>query len=149
MASGGQGNRYGVSRSRRRPRRRRVFVIATGLVLLAGCAGTQDSATGAVAEQLLGAARNGDGATACDLLAPATRSELESSSGSPCEEAILEEDLGEGTGEMRVEVYDTSAQVKVGGDTVFLSRFDGRWLVVAAACTAVPDRPYDCSVGLP
>ena len=28
-------------------------------------------------------------------------------------------------------------------------RYDGRWRVVAAACTPVPDRPYDCSIGLP
>lgn len=119
------------------------------VLLLGGCAGTQDEPATDAAQELLDSARDGDGARACDLLAPATRSELESSSGSPCEEAILEEDLGEGTGDVRVEVYDTSAQVKVGGDTVFLSRFDGRWLVVAAACTAVPARPYDCSVGLP
>ena len=124
-------------------------MLTTGLVLLAGCAGTQDSATGSVAEQLVEAVRDGDGAAACDLLAPPTRSELESSSGSPCEEAILEEDLGDGSGDVRVEVYDTSAQVRLGGDTMFLSRYDGHWLVVAAACTPVPGRPYDCSIGLP
>jgi hypothetical protein len=118
-------------------------------LLLSGCAGTQDAATGSVAEQLLDAVGNGDGAAACDLLAPATRSELESSSGSSCEEAILEEDLGDGSGPVREEVFDTAAQVKVGSDTVFLSRFDGRWLVVAAACTRTPGRPYDCSIGLP
>ena len=50
---------------------------------------------------------------------------------------------------MRVEVFDTTAQADVGSETLFLSRFDGRWLVIAAACTPVPERPYDCSIGLP
>ena len=57
--------------------------------------------------------------------------------------------LAKVSGEARVEVFDSMAQVRVGADTVFLSRYDGGWRVVAAACTPVPGRPYDCSIGLP
>ncbi|WP_246861916.1 hypothetical protein [Nocardioides sp. SYSU D00065] len=124
-------------------------------LVLAGCAGAQDDAALSAARQLLAAARDSDGTAACALLAPATRSELEQTSGRPCERAILEEDLGqggdpeEGAEEGRVEVFDSMAQAVVGRDRVFLSRFDGRWLVVAAACTPVADRPYDCSIAMP
>ena len=45
-----------------------------------------------------------------------------------------------------VDVFDTMAVVHIGRQTVFLSRFDSRWLVIAAACTAVPGRPYDCAI---
>lgn len=38
------------------------------------------------------------------------------------------------------------AQARFESDTVFLSRFDGEWLVVAAACTPVSGHPYDCSI---
>ena len=69
--------------------------------------------------------------------------------GKPCEEAVLDEDLEAGDGPTRVTVFDSMAQVVRGSQTLFVSRFDGEWLVVAAACTRVADRPYDCSIGLP
>jgi hypothetical protein len=123
--------------------------VCAAALLASGCAGSQDDAATAAAQDLLGAVRDGDGAAACRVLAPAAADELEKSSGEPCERAILEEDLGDGSGDARVEVFDTMAQVRVGADTVFVSRYDGRWRVVAAACTPVPGRPYDCSIGLP
>ena len=131
--------------------RRLVLGAATALVLsgTAGCAGSQDDAAGSAAQDLLAAVSDGDGAAACRLLAPAAADELATTTGEPCERAVLEEDLGGGTGATRVEVFDAMAQVRVGADTVFLSRYDGLWLVVAAACTPVPDGPYDCSIGLP
>ena len=127
----------------------RFVLAALCIPLLAGCAGTQDGPAASAARALLEAAHDGNGSAACDLLAPAARSELEQTSGKPCAEAVLEEDLGDGAGPARIEVFDTAAQVVVGADTVFLSRFDGNWLVIAAACTPVPGRPYDCSIGLP
>lgn len=132
--------------------RRLVVPALAGCLLglpLGGCAGTQDEPALAAARQLLAATAEGDGAAACALLAPAARDELEQSEGAPCERAILQEDLGDGTGATTVSVFDTMAQAHVGADTVFLSRFDDRWLVVGAACTPVPDRPYDCRIGLP
>jgi hypothetical protein len=126
-----------------------LAVAGAAALLLPGCAGTQDVPAASAARGLLEAAHSGDGTGACELLAPAARSELEQQAGTSCEEAILEEDLGEGSGEATADVFDTMAQVRVGEETVFLSRYDGRWLVVGAACTPVPGRPYDCSIGLP
>ena len=99
--------------------------------------------------RLLEAVDQGDGEAACALLAPAVRTEIEDTTGKPCERAILDEPLGDASGPAQVEVFDTAAQAVVGSETLFLSRFDGRWLVIAAACTAVPDQPYDCSIGMP
>ena len=130
-------------------RLRRLGVLAVAVLALASCAGSQDDAATTAALLLLDAAAGRDGAAACAALAGPTRDELEQSSGKPCEEAVLEEGLGDGEGPASVEVYETMAQVVVGSETVFLSRYDGRWKVVAAACTAVPGRPYDCSIGLP
>lgn len=118
-------------------------------LLLAGCSGSQDAAAGSAAQDLFDAVSDRDGAAACAALAAPTRDELEQTSGKACATAVLEEDLAGGTGDVRVQVFDSMAQVRVGTQTVFLSRFDGRWLVVAAACTDVPREPYDCSIGLP
>ena len=126
-----------------------VAAAASVVLLAGGCSGTQDAPAARAAEQLVAAVDSGDGAAACDLLAPATRSELESTSGSPCAEAVLEEDLGPPSTAARTQVFDTMAQVVVGTETLFLSRFDGEWRVTAAACTPVPGGPYDCSIGLP
>ncbi|MGF9753974.1 hypothetical protein AAII07_02135 [Microvirga sp. 0TCS3.31] len=131
------------------PRARDLAVLGVACAALAGCGGTQDDAATTAARRLLDAAAASDGAGACAVLAAPTRDELEQSSGKPCDEAVLEEELGSGDGPASVEVFDTMAQVVVGAETVFLSRYDGRWRVVAAACTPVPDRPYDCSIGLP
>ncbi len=114
--------------------------------LLAGCSGTQEHEAASVAQRFLAAAQQQEGAEACSLLAPSARSELEQSSGQSCDAAVLEEDLAAGGSPPTVEVFDTMAQARFESDTVFLSRFDGQWLVVAAACTPVPGRPYDCSI---
>ncbi len=114
---------------------------------LTSCAGTQDDAAGTAARRLLDAVAQDDGAAACAVLAPAARTELEDTSGKPCPEAVLEEDVGSASAPQAVEVYDRMAQVRFASGPVFLSRFDGEWLVVGAACTPEPgDRPYDCSI---
>jgi hypothetical protein len=137
-------------RTSARSSRFRHFVVAAAVaVTVSGCAGAQDSAVTSAASQLLAAAGAGDGAAACELLAPAARTELEDTTGKPCERAILDEDLEPGSEAVEVEVFDTMAQVVLGQETMFLSRFDGRWLVVAAGCTPVPGHPYDCSIGMP
>ena len=45
-----------------------------------------------------------------------------------------------------VEVWGGDAQVRLSGDTVFLSRTQEGWKVVAAACTPQSEGPYDCEV---
>jgi hypothetical protein len=114
--------------------------------LLAGCSGTQENEAASVAQRFLVAVQEQEGREACSLLAPAARAELEQSSGQACDVAILEEDLGADGAPPTVQVFDTMAQARFADDTVFLSRFDGEWLVIAAACTPVPDRPYDCTI---
>ena len=121
--------------------------VLTGLLglTLTGCGG-QDSDVEAVAADLLAATSSGDGRAACALLSPHTRDELEQSSGQPCERAVLEESIGRGGSVREAQVFETMAQVRFDDETVFLSRFDSGWLVVATACTPRPDGPYDCSV---
>jgi len=134
--------------SRRRSTSASVVALAASAAL-AGCGGAQDTAAAAAATRLLEAVGRDDGAAACALLAPAVRTELEDTSGAPCEQAILEEQLQDVPGPVEVDGFDTTAQVVRGSETLFLSRFDGEWLVIAAACTPVTDAPYDCSVGMP
>ena len=113
---------------------------------LTGCGGSQDSAVEAVAADLLAATNSGDGRAACELLSPHTRDELEQSSGKPCDRAVLEEPIGRGGSVRDAQVFETMAQVRFDDETVFLSRFDSGWLVVATACTPRPAGPYACSV---
>jgi hypothetical protein len=117
----------------------------TVALALASCASREADDAMSVADGLAAAVGRGSGADACRLLAPAARRDLEDSSGASCDEAILEEPVGTGP-TVDVEVFDTMAQVRLQDDTVFLSRFDGDWLVVAAACTPDPPGPYDCSI---
>ena len=87
-----------------------------------------------------------DSAAACRYLAPATRSELEQSAGKPCPAALPEEDLPRSGAVLGSTAYGTMAQVRLSGDTMFLSRFRGGWKVMAAGCSPKPGRPYDCTL---
>jgi hypothetical protein len=87
-----------------------------------------------------------DGLKACDLLAPATRSEVAQSAGKPCPQALLEEDVPSPGSPIRTEVFGTMAEVRYVGETAFLTRFDGGWKVMAVSCTHPPNQPYDCQV---
>jgi len=126
------------------PRSAALGVLAS-LTLLAGCAQSAESSAGRVAEEFLQAVESGDGDTACGRLSPATRKELEQSSGESCAQAVLAEDI-QGGSTVDVNVFDTMAQVKYDNDAIFLSHFDTGWLVTAAACKPVPGKPYDCSI---
>lgn len=133
--------------ARRSCLRRWVVVLwVAGAGALTSCAANGEGDVSSVAEQLLFAASQGQGTTACALLAPGAVQELEDVSGRSCEQAVLEQGLGTPGEPIRVEVFDTMAQVRFDGDTVFLSRFDGAWLVTAAACRPEPRRPYDCGI---
>jgi hypothetical protein len=46
-----------------------------------------------------------------------------------------------------VQVWGDAAQVRIGGDVVFLRLVDGHWRVSAAGCTPQASGPYDCKVG--
>ena len=79
----------------------------------------------------------------CALLAPKTLAALEQEA--PCTDAIEQLPLpgGEVTG---VEIWGGEAQVRLRGDTVFLTETGAGWRVVAAACRPQGDAPYDCEV---
>jgi hypothetical protein len=131
-----------------RDRRTAAVVLPLALTLIAGCAaaGDRGQAAAAVATRMLTAADGRDGATACSLLAPATASEVEQSGGKSCAEAILDEDLPKPGVVTATAVYGQWAQVRIGGDTVFLAAFPGGWRVVAAGCRSQGERPYNCAV---
>lgn len=87
-----------------------------------------------------------DGVTACSLLAPATRSEVEKSAGRPCASGLLEETVPRPGRIMATSVYGDQAQVRLVGDTAFVAAFPGGWKIVAVACKARAGLPYDCEV---
>ena len=115
--------------------------------MLSACGGAQDVAVADTAEAFYRALGEGDGTAACALLTPATRSELEQSSGKACDQAILEE-LSDAPGDEHevVEVFETMAQVRWHDETVFLTRMPEGWRVLAAGCRPRAGDPYDCVV---
>jgi hypothetical protein len=124
----------------------RRVVAAGGLAavaLLGGCAGLETDAVETVARAFEDSA--GDPAQRCELLAPATRAALESDESAPCADALEQIPLRGGTVES-VEVWGGDAQVRLSGDTVFLTETDAGWRVTAAACRSRGEAPYDCEV---
>jgi hypothetical protein len=116
-------------------------------VVLTSCSSTEDDSAREAADGFYAALEATDGTAACDLLTPTTKDELEQSAEKPCDQAILEEDVPAVTEAERVKVYDTMAQVRYAEDTVFLTRIDDSWRVLAVGCTRQPhERPYDCTV---
>jgi hypothetical protein len=99
-----------------------------------------------VARDFYQAVDRGDGAAACTLLTPATRSELEQSSGKRCDVAILEEASDVRGDATVVEVFDSMAQVRWGEQAAFLTRMQDGWRLTALACTPRSEGPYDCKV---
>ncbi|MGH3360970.1 MAG: hypothetical protein ACRDOM_00795 [Nocardioides sp.] len=114
---------------------------------LAGCSAGRDAAVADVAARFYAAVAHEDGRAACRLLAPQARSELESSTGARCEEAVLGEVTGS-TSRPTVAVSGSSARATAGGDTSFLSEYGADWLVTATGCTPPPtaDGFYECRV---
>jgi nitrous oxide reductase accessory protein NosL len=120
--------------------------------LLAGCADGQKAAVEQATMDFSAALRTSDGGRACSMLAPLTRQELESSHEQPCPEAITSADLLTPSDLRAVDRFGRQAQVVVEeangrSETWFLSRFDDRWLIVAAGCEPRSGQlPHDCDV---
>lgn len=117
---------------------------ALAVALTAGCAAGERSAVERVAAAFASA---GDPSQACALLAPATRQAVETQQGRPCASALA--GLPGGGVVRRVEVWGGSAQVRLDGDTLFLTRTQEGWRVTAAGCRARGEAPYDCRVAGP
>lgn len=122
-------------------------VAGLGLVV-AGCSGA-GSPSATAAGQVAAAfsvAVHSEPASACGLLAPQTRQELEDNSG-PCARAIADADVPAAGRVLDAEVYGLDAMVRLEHDTVFLALFDTGWRVTAAGCTPQePQRPYSCEI---
>lgn len=125
---------------------RAAWALLAGAFVLTGCASTQEPAVERVAAAF--ADPGGDPEQRCDLLAPATRAAFEESGSAPCAEAIEELPLQGGDVES-IEVWGGDAQVKLAGDTVFLTETSSGWRITAAACSPRAEAPYDCEVDGP
>jgi hypothetical protein len=122
-------------------------VVALAALAVTSCGSSDTPRPDAVAVDFARAVAEDDGATACALLAPKTREEVEQSTSHPCAEGILEEDVPESTAARGTDAYGRQARVVLDKDVVFLARFSLGWRVVAAACEDQgQDRPYDCDV---
>jgi hypothetical protein len=118
-----------------------LVLVGGAALLLTGCASTQQPEVEDVVTTFEDT--SADPEARCDLLAPKTLAALEKEA--PCTEVIEQLPLegGEVTG---VEIWGGDAQVRLTGDTVFLTETSAGWRVVAAACQAQENGPYDCEV---
>ncbi|MGR6967724.1 hypothetical protein ACU610_25015 [Geodermatophilus sp. URMC 61] len=121
----------------------RLAAVVLATAALSGCTGLQEDDVARVA----GAFEDPAAAPAdrCALLAPATLQTLESDESAPCADAIGQVPLPGGAVEA-VEVWGGDAQVRLSGDTVFLTETPSGWRVTAAACEPRGAMPYDCQV---
>jgi hypothetical protein len=121
-----------------------VFVAVAGAcVVLTGCSSMQQPEVERVAATFEDP--GADPQTRCDLLAPATLAAFEEDESTSCTEAIEEVPLGGGDIES-VEIWGGDAQVRLSGDTLFLTETRAGWRVIAAACESRGEAPYDCGV---
>jgi hypothetical protein len=135
----------GIVVSNRR-KHRALTALAAGAVLLTGCSSAQEPEVRQVARAFEDP--SGDAELRCDLLAPATRAALEQSESAPCAEAVEDLPLQGGAVES-IEIFGGDAQVKLAGDTVFLTETSAGWRITAAACRPKGEAPYDCEVDGP
>jgi outer membrane murein-binding lipoprotein Lpp len=125
-------------------RRRAVPAIVVGAcVLLAGCSSMQQPEVEQAATTFEDP--GADPETRCDLLAPATLAAFEEEESASCAEAIEQVPL-EGGDVESVEIWGGDAQVRLGGDTVFLTETRAGWRITAASCQPRGEAPYDCEV---
>ena len=116
-----------------------LVLAASAAVLMGGCAGLQQPEV----ERVAAAFTQSGAADRCALLAAATVAALEHDESAPCPDALGQLDLPGGQ-VVSSAVWGDNAQVRMTGDTVFLTRTDAGWKVAAAGCTPRGDAPYLC-----
>jgi outer membrane murein-binding lipoprotein Lpp len=120
---------------------------AAAVVVLPGCSSTPHrDAVVSAARSFVASVTAGDGARACAMLTDDARSSASGATDASCADAVtgVKE---HGTGVSGVQVWGDAAQVRIGGDVLFLRLVSGGWRVNAAGCTPQPQGPYDCKVG--
>ncbi len=127
----------------RAPTRIGPVAVVLGTALLTGCSGLQEDEVGRVAGAFEDPAATPE--ERCALLAPSTLQTLESDESAPCADVIGQVPLPGGAVET-VDVWGGQAQVRLSGDTVFLTETPTGWRVTAAACEPRGEMPYDCEV---
>jgi hypothetical protein len=115
----------------------RAFMVGATITMLAGCAAAERPDVERVATDFA----TGDPTARCALLAPATVAALEREG--PCV-AMVGRSAPSGGQVLQTEVWGDEAQVRLSGDTLFLTRTGVDWKVVAAGCTPNGDLPYVC-----
>jgi hypothetical protein len=118
----------------------RTFVLSgAAAALLAGCAGMERPDVERVATDFA----TGAPGVRCALLAPAALAALESDESAPCTATVGR--LAPPGGQVQqTEVWGDEAQVRMTGDTLFLTHTGAGWKVIAAGCTPNADLPYEC-----
>ena len=124
----------------------RAVLLASAILLFSGCGSTQEAEVAEVATTF--ADGSVDPEERCDLLTPATLAAFEESASASCSEAI-EQVPTDGGAVQSVEVWGGDAQVRLTGDTLFLTETGVGWRVSAAACRKHVEAPYDCEVDGP
>ena len=129
----------------------RLAAALLASIALSWCGDEQERAVVDAARSMSALLAAGEASAACGLLAPASRQELAQTGGEPCATALPALDLVQIEAVSSVQRYGRQASVVVESsdgeqDTWFLSRFDGRWLLVAASCEPRGELPYDCDL---
>jgi hypothetical protein len=124
-------------------RRAALAAMAGACMVLTGCSSMQQPDVEQAATTFEDSGT--DPETRCDLLAPATLAAFEEEESASCAEAI--EDIALEGGEVEsVEIWGGDAQVRLSGDTLFLTETHAGWRITAASCQARGGAPYDCEV---
>ncbi|MFP5369741.1 MAG: hypothetical protein ACLGI3_03205 [Actinomycetes bacterium] len=131
-----------MARVRNTGRRDLAALIAIALPLT-GCSSVQQPEVTEVATTFEDAGVDPD--ARCDLLAPATLAAFEDDASASCAEAIEQVPLGGGPVES-VQIWGGDAQVRLSGDTLFLTETRAGWRITAAACRSRGEAPYECEV---
>ncbi len=124
-----------------------LTMAASLTATLAACgAADQEGAAEAAAVRFVSSVAS-DPTTACGLLAPQTRKELEDTADQACRSLIAGEGIPADRYAVRTQVAGHSAQVVLEHQTVFLALFDSGWKVIAAGCEHTSSdaaTPYEC-----